>query len=157
MRLQTPAEPRDRWNSPIADYDILTTEVCKVLFEESKKYLEETIEESEEITNKAMRMLFLFLPAIAAVIGFIIIHKENFSRIDDLNIFLIIGLSVCAFCIILDLFNLMSPKYMHYRGAKPVDMMRQEIFQLRNPLQVEKAIYVSEIERIQIKIEQMEY
>jgi len=157
MRLHIPPKPRDQWNSPITDYDILTEESCKLLLEQSKNYLDETIQESEELTQRSTRMIFLLLPAVAAIIGFIILHREKFKPVDSINFLLIVGACICLINCIWDLFILFSPKNIHYRGAKPEEMMRPEIFQLRNEKQVEKAIYVSEIERTQIKIEQMEF
>lgn len=156
MRLHVPPQPREQWNSPLTDYDLLTEDACKLLLDHSKVYLNETIEESEELTQRSTKMLFLLLPAIAAIIGFVILNKDKFRRFNDIDFLLIIGIGVCLFNCILELFKLFSPKNIHYRGAKPEEMMRPEIFNLNNPTKVEKAIYVSEIERIQIKIEQME-
>jgi len=71
---------------------------------------------------------------------------------------MLILLSVGAFVnCIYNLFKLISPKNMHYRGSKPIEAMRAEIFKLGKPSEVEKALYVSEIERYQVKIEQMEF
>jgi len=124
--------------------------------DQSKVYLNETIEESEELTQRSTRMLFLLLPAIGAIIGFVIANKEKFKRLDQFDILLIIGVSICLFSCIWNLLTLFSPKNIHYRGAKPEEMMRPEIFNLKDASEIEKALYVSEIERIQIKIEQME-
>lgn len=157
MRLQIPKQPRIQWNSPINDYDILTDDSCKLIFEQSKSYFEETIEESEELTQRSTRMLFLFLPAIAAVIGYCISHEEKLKPLDNFGIMLILSITGCAVNCAMNLFKLISPKKGHYRGGKPEEIMRKEIFQLRHTLHVQKALYISEIERYQVKIEQMEY
>lgn len=103
-----------------------------------------------------MRMLFLFLPAIAAFIGYCISNREKFDILQSFDLMLIIaisgGISNCVF----NLFKLISPKEGYYRGSKPQEVMRPEIFRVGRPEKVEKALYISEIERYQIKIEQME-
>lgn len=157
MRLVKPKVPRQQWNSPIIDYDVLSNESCKLLFEQSKLYFHETIEESEELTQRSTRMLFLLLPAIAAVVGFCISNQEKFKPFRAFDIFLIIGIAGCLTDCIYHLFKLISPKNMHYRGTKPEEMMRPEIFKLTEPSQVEKALFISEVERYQVKIEQMEF
>ncbi|HEY0067294.1 MAG TPA: hypothetical protein VGB46_08025 [Flavisolibacter sp.] len=156
MRLHIPVEPRIKWDSPISDYDILTLEACKLIFDQSRTYFEETIQESEELTQRSMRMLFLFLPAIAAIIGYCISYREKFQPLQSFDFMLIIavsgGVSNCVF----NLFKLISPKEGYYRGSKPQEVMRPELFRIGRPEKVEKALYISEIERYQIKIEQME-
>lgn len=42
---------------------------------------------------------------------------------------------------IYNLFKLISPKNMHYRGSQPKEVMRKEIFKLGNSNEVEKALY----------------
>src|SRR5438046_1375758 len=143
MKLQVPPTPRDRWNSPLTDYDLLNEESCKLLFDQSKIYLNETIEESEELTQRSARMVFLLLPAIGAIIGFIISNEEKFKRFNQFNLFLLLCAGVCLFNCIWLLISLFSAKNIHYRGAKPEEMMRPEIFALNDGNEIEKAIYVS--------------
>lgn len=156
MRKTKPAEPRKVWSSPVADYDHVTVDACKFIFEQSRQYLEETITESTELTNKSSRMLFLLLPAIVGVIGYVIIHDEKFRQLSNFCLLLLLLLGGTFVNSLYYLFKLISPKEAHYRGVKPEDVMRPEIFQLRN-YAIEKALYISEIERCQIKIEEMEY
>ena len=54
MKLQIPPDPRREWNSPITEYDLLNEESCKLLLDQSKIYLNETIEESEELTQRSV-------------------------------------------------------------------------------------------------------
>jgi hypothetical protein len=102
-------------------------------------------------------MFFLLLPAIGAIVGFVISNEEKFKRLNQFNLFLLICVAVCLFNCMLQLISLFSAKNIHYRGAKPEEMMRAEIFDLKNKDQIERALYVSELERMQIKIEQMEF
>lgn len=101
-------------------------------------------------------MLFLFLPAIAAIIGYCFTYKENFHPLRSFDFMLIIAVSGGVSNCIFNLFKLISPKEGYYRGSKPQEVMRPELFRVGKPERVEKALYISEIERYQIKIEQME-
>lgn len=157
MKLHKPQKPGTKWNSPINDYAILTLESCKLIFEQSKAYFDETIQESEELTQRSARMLFLLLPAVAAVVAFCFANQTKLRSLNNFRLMLIL-VSVGSFVnCIYNLFKLISPKNMHYRGSQPKEVMRKEIFKLGNSNEVEKALYVSEIERYQIKIEQMEF
>lgn len=157
MKLHNPPKPRDFWNSPIDDYEILSSESCKLIFDESKIYFEETIQESEELTQRSLRFLVLLLPGFAAVAAFCISHQEKLKPLDSFDFMLLIGILGSIANCLYNLFRLISPKEGHYRGSKPEHIMRPEIFKLNNISIVEKALFVSEIERIQIKIERMEY
>lgn len=156
MKRQRPFISRNHWDSPIRGYSQLTSDACKLIFEQPKTYFEETVQESEELTQRSQRMLFLLLPAIAAVVAYCVSSKDKFKPLDSIGLLLLlmsIGAAVyCGF----NLFMLISPKNMHYRGSKPEDVMRSEIFAITDPKVVEKALYISEIERCQIKIEQIE-
>jgi|GEM_PF-6514694 len=157
MRRQTPTQPREVWDSPIQNYDLLSGAACTLLLDEARKYLDETIEESEQLTAHGTRMIFLLLPAIAAVAGYCISNAEKFHTLRNPDIFLLLTGSVllvfCLYC----LFKLISPRKIHYRGAKPEDMMRPELLSLSDADKIEKALVVGELERYQIKIEQMEF
>ena len=126
------------------------------MFEQSKLYFEETVEESEELTQRGIRTLFLLLPAVAAVIGFCVSNQDKLKPLQKFGTILLIIIALCLIFCIYNLFRLIRPKTIHYRGSKPEDMIRIEIFKLKEPVQIQKALYVSEIERYQIKIEQME-
>jgi len=157
MRRQIPAQPREVWDSPIQNYNLLSSVACTLLLDEARKYLDEAVEESEELTARSTRMLFLLLPAVAAVVGYCISNADKLHKLKNFDIFLlsvcIILLAFCLYC----LFTLISPKNIHYRGAKPEDMMRPELLSLPNADEIEKALFVGELERYQIKIEQMEF
>lgn len=157
MRKQRPPQPRKEWASPIGDYHLLSDESCKLLMEQAKSYFEETIKESEELTQRSANMLFLLLPGIAAVVGYCISNQEKLRVLQNLDVFLIIVSIICLGFCLYNLFALISPKEIHYRGAKPEEAIRPEIFALGNPAEVEKALFVSELERYQIKIENMEF
>jgi hypothetical protein len=156
MREHIPSSPRKQWNSPLADYDIISRDSCRLLFEQAKAYLDETIEESEELTQRSSRMLFLLLPAAGAIVGFIISNRERVKAPTQFDLLLILGVGICLFSCLMGLIKLFGVKNIHYRGAKPEEMMRPEIFKLKNMNQIEKALYISEIERMQVKIEQMD-
>jgi hypothetical protein len=155
MRLFKPPVPRKQWNSPIPDYDLLSTETCNLLFNQSKDFFEETVSESEELTKRSTRMLFLFIPAVAAVIAYFINNRDKFKQLNNFR--LLIAACGCVVYCLYNLIVLIGPKNIHYKGNKPEQMMRKEIFQLGDINQVEKALYISEIETYQIKIEQMEF
>lgn len=156
MSSKNQPTPREQWNSPIGDYDMLTDESCKLLFEQSKLYFEETVQESEELTQRGIRTLFLLLPAVAAVIGFCISNREKLKPVREFGVVLLITMALFLIFCLYHLFALIRPKTIHYRGSKPEEMMRPEIFSLKESVQIQKALYVSEIERYQVKIEQME-
>ncbi|MDQ3847022.1 MAG: hypothetical protein M3342_23855, partial [Bacteroidota bacterium] len=142
---------------PIPDYDILTEDACKFILEQSKAYFEETVTESEQLTQRSSQMLFLLIPGIAAVLGFCVSNQEKLNHVNNFGFVLILAdVGALAICI-MNLFKLIGAKNMHYRGSKPKEVMRNEIFTLRDIKQVEKDLYVSEIERYQYEIEQMEY
>jgi hypothetical protein len=157
MRFNKPREPREQWDSPIQDYDILNIDTCKIIFNQSKDYFEETVTESEELTQRSTRMLFLIIPGVAAVVGYIISNKEKFVSFNNFRLMLLIGITTCLTNCVYNLITLIGPKKMHYRGSKPEDIMREQIFHLKNDVQIEKATYVSEIEAYEVKIEQMEF
>ncbi|MEO5562384.1 MAG: hypothetical protein ABIR18_03090 [Chitinophagaceae bacterium] len=157
MRLNIPKEPRAQWNSPVPDYNILTEGTCKLLFEQAQAYFYETIKESEALVQRSTTMLFLLLPAIATVIGYCISNQDKFKLLDNFDAMLILGAAGCISNCVFNLFRLISRQNIHYRGAQPEEMMRPDIFQLRDINQVERALFISEIERVQIKIEHMEF
>jgi hypothetical protein len=157
VRLNIPKEPRTQWNCPVPDYNILTEGTCKLLFEQAQAYFYETIRESEELTQRSTRMLFLLLPAVPAIVGYSISNQDKLKPLNNFDVMLILSSVGCLANCVFNLFKLISPKHIHYRGAQPEEMMRSEIFQLRDIKQVEKALFISEIERIQIKIEHMEF
>jgi hypothetical protein len=108
MRLVIPDKPRQTWNSPIKDYDILTDETCKLLIEQSRAHFEETIEESEELTERSAKILFLLLPAVAAVVGYCITSQEKFKPFGNFSFMLLLGaIGSFIYCII-NLFKLMA-------------------------------------------------
>lgn len=136
-----------QWDSPISDYDIFTEESCKFLFEQSKFYFEETIQESEELTQRGLRTLFLLLPAIAALVGFCISNQEKLKPIRTPDLWLLALAASSLLICIFNLFELIRSKTVHYRGTKPKELMRPEIFKLKDPIQIQKALYISETER----------
>lgn len=148
--------PREQWNSPVSDYNMVSVEACRLIFDQAKIYFEETIVESEELTQRSIRILLLFLPSIITVIGFCISNQEKLKSLRQLDIFLLILSAGCAINCLSNLFKLINPKKGHYRGGKPEEIMRPEIFGTGDTENIEKALYISEIERCQIKIEQME-
>jgi hypothetical protein len=157
MKLNTPPQPRDQWNSPIPNYNVLTAEACKFIFEQSKAYFEETVLESEELTQRSARMLFLLLPGIAAVLAFTISNQDKLQPINNFRLMLLLSAVAAVENCVYNLFKLKSPKKIHYRGSKPEDIMRKEIVTIKDINQVEKALIISEIETYQVKSEQMEY
>jgi hypothetical protein len=53
--------------------------------------------------------------------------------------------------------KLIGKKNIHYRGTLPEEMIRKELLNQKNVDEIEKAFFISEVERLQIKIEQMAY
>lgn len=151
MKQQNEIKGRQQWNSPLEDYNLISEDSCKFLFEQAKLYFEETVEESEQLTERGIRILFLLLPAVAAIIAFWFSNQSKLKPLQGWSyVILLCSVLSIVFCLY-NLFRLISPKTVHYRGTKPEDMMRPEIFKLKEPVQIEKALYISEIEQMEIR------
>ena len=83
MKNQKPKLPRDRWESPISNYTNLNTDSCKLIFEQSKDYFEETVAETEELTERSSKMLFLFIAGVCAVIAYVATNYQKFNEIKS--------------------------------------------------------------------------
>lgn len=156
MRLPEPNNLQATWNSPVKDYEQLTDNALKFVFAETRAYFEETLKESEELTQRSAKMLFLVLPAISAVVAFCFTHRAELRPISTFRFMLVLATAGALVNCMCFLFKLMNAKFIHYRGNRPKEILRPEIFDFRSPLRIEKALMISEIEHYQVKIERME-
>ena len=102
-------------------------------------------------------MLFLFIPGVFAVIAYVATNYQKFKQINSFRLLLLISCVITASNVVGRLLQLMGTKNIHYRGSKPESIMRKEIMEIPDSSDLLKALYISEIEYFQVKIEQNEF
>lgn len=122
-------------------------EAYKIIVTEAKEKMEDTLSESESITNKSIKMITALVVMFGFYIGFFVQNHLKFdSSIPFLLPFFIIGCGIIY---------LIFPKKIRGRGFEPKELIPKELDAEEDKEYQEEILYYALIEKLQEDIDFM--
>ncbi len=144
------------WNSDLDDYNQLSLEAYKLIFEQAKERFGQSIAESETITKRSYILLSLYVATLSALVGFYFTKPEAEAVSKGVLIIVLSSLAIClSIYSFIMLFQLIAPRAVVLPGSPPAEILYKEAFQNDDSTATENIVYYNEICRYQSRIEYM--
>jgi hypothetical protein len=138
------------WNAELSNWKSVSKDMYKYFLDSSEKRLKEILDESEKITTRSYSLLAFVIPVVSLSISSLVMGKVEFNFSLFLNL-ICLGSSCYVIYVLVKLVN---AREVWYLGTEPIDIVNDS-FTTHETLtqeELEKALYLSEIEQIQHKI-----
>lgn len=143
------------WKHDATYWKNISVESYQFVIEQAKERLDEMINESRVITSSGMKVLLVYITALPGLAGYIYSEHKNFDR-DFITIFVVGLIAIFAIYIFTILISLIAPARIFFKGSKPQDIFKEETFIKYDPQTGFKNLLLTEIVRIQNKIERIQ-
>lgn len=143
------------WKPNILDWKNISVESYQFVLEQAKERLDEMINESRVITSSGMKVLLVYITVLPGLAGYIYAEHKSFNR-DFITIIVVGLISVFAIYIFTLLISLIAPGRLFFKGSRPKDIFKEEIFIKHDAQTAFKNLILLEIENIQEKIERIQ-